>query len=209
MRTPITRPFVVFTAALAMAGTVAASAFAEPAVEQPAPDFIGTDSKGNTVKLFELRGKTVILEWTNHDCPFVRKHYNSGNMQMTQNKAAADGIVWLSVISSAPGEQGHVSGAEADDLTKRRKANPSAVLLDPKGDIGRKYAAVTTPHMFIIDPKGMLKYKGAIDSIKSTDVADVPLAKNYVLNAIAQLKAGQTVDPRGTRPYGCSVKYGS
>tara|TARA_R110000868_G_scaffold68688_6_gene203097 strand:+ start:169 stop:807 length:639 start_codon:yes stop_codon:yes gene_type:complete len=184
-------------------------AMAEPTVGSPAPVFTGVDTKGQKVNLADYRGKTVILEWTNHDCPFVVKHYSSGNMQMTQKKAVDDGIVWLSVISSAPGEQGNVSGAEADDLTASRKASPSAVLLDPSGEIGRKYAARTTPHMFIIDPKGMLAYHGAIDSIKSTDVTDISKAQNYVLNALAQMKAGEPVKPQGTRPYGCSVKYGS
>jgi len=184
-------------------------AMAEPTVGSPAPVFTGVDTKGQKVNLADYRGKTVILEWTNHDCPFVVKHYSSGNMQMTQKKAVDDGIVWLSVISSAPGEQGNVSGAEADDLTASRKASPSAVLLDPSGEIGRKYAARTTPHMFIIDPKGTLAYHGAIDSIKSTDVTDIPKAQNYVLNALAQMKAGEPVKPQGTRPYGCSVKYGS
>lgn len=182
---------------------------AEPVVGQPAPAFTASDSQGKTVSLADFKGKTVILEWTNHDCPFVRKHYNSGNMQMTQKKAADDGIVWLSVISSAPGEQGYVSGAQADELTKARKALPAKVLLDPKGTVGKLYGARTTPHMYIINGEGKLAYHGAIDSIKSSDVADVPKATNYVLNAMTQLKAGQPVDPQGTRPYGCSVKYGS
>lgn len=196
----------VLTAAALAAPLPAA---AEPTVGNPAPVFTGTDTKGNAVNLSDYLGKTVILEWTNHDCPFVVKHYSSGNMQMTQKKAAQDGVVWLSVISSAPGEQGNVSGPEADALTQSRNASPSAVLLDPSGQIGRKYAARTTPHMFIIDPKGTLAYHGAIDSIKSTDVTDIPKAENYVLNALSQMKAGEPVKPQGTRPYGCSVKYGS
>ena len=196
----------VLTAAALAAPLPAA---AEPTVGSPAPAFTGMDTKGRTVNLADYRGKTVILEWTNHDCPFVVKHYSSGNMQMTQKKAAQDGVVWLSVISSAPGEQGNVSGPEADALTQSRNASPSAVLLDPSGQIGRKYAARTTPHMFIIDPKGTLAYHGAIDSIKSTDVTDIPKAENYVLNALSQMKAGEPVKPQGTRPYGCSVKYGS
>ena len=186
-----------------------APAAAEPVVGRPAPAFTGVDTKGNKVSLGDFLGKTVILEWTNHDCPFVRKHYNSGNMQMTQKKAADDGVVWLSVISSASGEQGNVSPEQADALTVERKAHPSAVLLDPSGAIGRLYDARTTPHMFIIDAKGVLTYHGAIDSIKSADVNDIPKAQNYVLNALAQMKAGKRVKPQGTRPYGCSVKYGS
>ncbi|MEQ8504187.1 MAG: redoxin domain-containing protein [Rhodospirillales bacterium] len=212
MNTLSRRRFSVLTAVSILSAAALAApipAAAEPVVGSPAPTFSGTDTKGQKVNLADYLGKTVILEWTNHDCPFVVKHYSSGNMQMTQKKAVDDGIVWLSVISSAPGEQGNVSGPEADALTDKRSAHPSAVLLDPSGDIGRKYAARTTPHMFIIDPKGLLTYHGAIDSIKSTDVADIPKAQNYVLNALQQMKAGEAVKPQGTRPYGCSVKYGS
>lgn len=212
MRTLTRRRFSALSALSVLAAavfTAPSPAVAEPTVGSPAPVFTGVDTKGQKVNLADFRGKTVILEWTNHDCPFVVKHYSSGNMQMTQKKAADDGIVWLSVISSAPGEQGNVSGPEADDLTASRSASPSAVLLDPSGEIGRLYAARTTPHMFIIDPKGTLAYHGAIDSIKSTDVTDIPKAQNYVLNALAQMKAGEPVKPQGTRPYGCSVKYGS
>jgi peroxiredoxin len=202
-----------FAAAVSMsvlgAAVFGAPALAEPVVGAPAPAFSGTDTKGNAVNLSDFLGKTVVLEWTNHDCPFVVKHYSSGNMQMTQKKAASDGVVWLSIISSAPGEQGNVSGAEADELTRSRGANPSAVLLDPSGTIGRLYDARTTPHMFVIDAKGVLTYHGAIDSIKSADVTDIPKAQNYVLNALGQMQAGQPVKPQGTRPYGCSVKYGS
>jgi len=182
---------------------------AEPEIGKPAPDFTGTDSAGKTHRLSDYRGKRVVLEWTNHDCPFVGKHYRTDNMQATQKDATADGTVWLSVISSAPGQQGHVSGAEADQLTTSRGARPTAVLLDPNGTIGRLYAAVTTPHMFIIEGDGTLAYMGAIDSIRSWDDADVPKATNYVKQAMRQLRAGQPVNPRGTRPYGCSVKYAS
>ena len=197
---------LLFAAVLAAGPAVAA---AEPVVGEPAPDFTGTDSTGKSHTLSAYRGKRVVLEWTNHDCPFVGKHYRSGNMQTTQKRAADDGTVWLSVISSAPGEQGHVSGAEADGLTRSRGAHPSAVLLDPDGTIGRLYDAVTTPHMFIVDTDGRLAYMGAMDSIRSWDVADVPKATNYVQQALGQLAAGRPVSPKGTRPYGCSVKYGS
>ncbi len=209
--TRMTRRHTVLGLAAVVAAVLLAApaADAAPVVGQPAPDFVGTATGGEQVRLSDLKGKTVILEWTNHDCPFVVKHYSSGNMQMTQKKAADDGIVWLSVISSAPGEQGHVSPTQADDLTKSRDARPAKVLLDPSGEIGRLYNAATTPHMFIIDPAGKLAYHGAIDSIRSFDVADIPKATNYVLNAMAQIKAGQPVKPQGTRPYGCSVKYGS
>lgn len=212
MQTLSRRHFAALTALSVLAVSalaISGPAKAEPVVGNPAPTFTGTDTKGQKVNLSDYLGKTVVLEWTNHDCPFVVKHYSSGNMQMTQKKAVDDGIVWLSVISSAPGEQGNVSGPEADNLTETRSANPTRVLLDPSGDIGRMYGARTTPHMFIINPKGVLTYHGAIDSIKSSDVSDIPKAQNYVLNALSQMKAGEPVKPQGTRPYGCSVKYGS
>jgi len=195
-------------ATLALAASMPMGAQAAPKVGQPAPDFVGTDSQGKTHKLSDLKGKTVILEWTNHDCPFVRKHYGAGNMQATQKDARKDGIVWLSVISSAPGRQGYVEGPEADALTKSRDAAPNAVLLDPKGTIGHAYEAKTTPHMYIIDPKGTLRYRGAIDDIPSASESDIPKAVNYVRQAISQLKAGNAVKPSVTRAYGCSVKYG-
>jgi len=198
--------------ATAIAGLMVAAApavHAEPMVGKPAPDFTGTDTAGKVHQLSAYRGKRVVLEWTNHDCPFVRKHYGSGNMQATQADATQDGTVWLSVISSAPGTQGNVSPAEADELTTSRGAKPTAVLLDPDGTIGRLYDAATTPHMFVIDGDGTLAYMGAIDSIRSWDEADIPKATNYVKQAVSQLRAGQPVKPRGTRPYGCSVKYSS
>ncbi len=194
---------------LIVLGLAIGPAVAEPVVGQPAPGFTGTDSTGKSHTLSAYRGKRVVLEWTNHDCPFVGKHYRSGNMQATQKRAAGDGTVWFSVISSAPGKQGHVSEAEADGLTQSRGAQPTAVLLDPSGTIGRLYDAVTTPHMYIVDSDGTLAYMGAIDSIRSWDEADVPKATNYVKQALGQLAAGQPVKPRGTRPYGCSVKYRS
>lgn len=182
---------------------------AAPAVGSPAPDFTGTDSTGKSHRLSALRGKIVVLEWTNHDCPFVGKHYRSSNMQRTQKEVTNGGAVWLSVISSAPGLQGHVTGPEADALTRSRRAYPSAVLLDPKGDIGQLYRAAVTPHIFIVDTDGTLAYQGAIDDIASWDEADIPKATNYVRQVMSQLKAGLPVKPGVTRPYGCSVKYGS
>lgn len=192
--------------ALAVATT---SAFASPRVGQRAPDFVATNTKGEAVKLSDYRGKMVILEWTNDGCPYVRKHYNTGNMQALQKKLTGEGIVWLSVISSAPGTQGYAKGPEADELTKSRGAAPSAVLLDPEGKVGRLYGAQTTPHMYIIKADGALAYKGAIDDKPSTQYGDVKTAKNYVLNALKQISAGKPVDPAVTRAYGCSVKYGS
>jgi peroxiredoxin len=189
--------FTIFSAGLAAA----------PAAGKPAPDFAVADTAGKTWKLADLQGKSVILEWTNHDCPYVQKHYSSGNMQDLQKEAAEAGYVWLSVISSAPGKQGHVSPAQADELTRSRAAAPAAVLLDESGDMGRAYGARTTPHMYVIDPAGTLVYMGGIDDIRSSDPADVPKAKNYVRAAMADLAAGKDVGQAVTPPYGCSVKY--
>lgn len=184
-----------------------APAMAAPEVGKPAPDFTATDSNGKTVKLSDQRGKIVVLEWTNHDCPFVKKHYGSGNMQALQQEAGQQGIVWWSVISSAPGKQGHVSPQEANELTRSRKAAPSAVLLDPQGAIGQLYGARTTPHIYIIDPQGKLVYMGAIDDKPSSSPADVATANNYVRTALKAVQQGQSVQPAVTQPYGCSVKY--
>lgn len=186
-----------------------AQAVTQLRVGQAAPDFVGVDSLGNTHRLSDFRGKVVVLEWTNHQCPFVRKHYDSGNMQGLQTEAAAEGVVWLSVISSAPGAQGYVEAAQANDLTESRNASPTAILLDPAGEIGRLYDARTTPHMFVINPQGVVEYMGAIDSIPSADQADVATAENYVQAALTNVLTGQPVNPAVTQPYGCSVKYSS
>ena len=186
-----------------------APAQAEPRVGDAAPEFTGTDSNGNTQKLSDLKGKTVILEWTNHLCPYVGKHYGAGNMQALQKDATKDGIVWLSVISSAPGLQGHVAADKANALTGERDAAPSAIILDEKGEIGKAYNARTTPHMYIINPEGTLVYKGAIDDTPSSNPDDIPKSRNYVRDALAALNAGKQPDPSSTRAYGCSVKYGS
>jgi peroxiredoxin len=173
----------------------------------PAPDFVGTDSYGKTVTLSELRGRTVVLEWSNHGCPFVGKHYRSGNMQALQKEAVGQGVVWLTILSSAPGTQGNVTAAEANELTRSRGASPTAVILDPSGTIGRAYDARTTPHMFVIDKTGTLVYMGGIDDKPTTDVADIATAKNYVRLALGAVAAGKPVQEAVTRPYGCSVKY--
>lgn len=178
-----------------------------PRVGMPAPDFVGTDSYGKTVTLSELRGRTVVLEWSNHGCPFVGKHYRSGNMQALQKEAVGQGVVWLTILSSAPGTQGNVTAAEANELTRSRGASPTAVILDPSGTIGRAYDARTTPHMFVIDKTGTLVYMGGIDDKPTTDVADIATAKNYVRLALGAVAAGKPVQEAVTRPYGCSVKY--
>jgi hypothetical protein len=196
------------TTAFAVAATLAtAAAGAAPTVGQPAPGFSAVDSSGKTVSLQDYKGKFVVLEWTNDGCPFVKKHYDSGNMQSLQKDAASNGAVWLSVISSAPGKQGHVSGAQADELSRSRNAQPAHVLLDESGDVGRLYEAKTTPHMFIVDPAGTLVYAGGIDSIPSADPADIPKATPYVQLALAEAIAGKPVSQAVTKPYGCAVKY--
>jgi peroxiredoxin len=179
----------------------------EPQVAQPAPDFSTVDSQGQMRHLADYRGKVVVLEWTNAECPFTRKHYESGNMQSLQSLARDHGVVWLTVISSAPGKQGYVDGAGADQLTKTRRAVPSAVLLDPSGRVGRLYHAKTTPHMFVIDPQGELRYMGGIDSIATPEVSDIPKAEPYLKEAMLAVVDNQPVAHPVTRPYGCSVKY--
>ncbi|MGA2342204.1 MAG: redoxin domain-containing protein [Steroidobacteraceae bacterium] len=179
----------------------------EPQVGQPAPGFNATDSQGKSRRLEDFRGKTVVLEWTNADCPYTRKHYSSGNMQGLQQLAREHGVVWLSVISSAPGKQGYVDGPGADALTQSRHAAPSAVLLDPSGNLGRLYHAKTTPHMFVIGPAGDLKYMGGIDSIATADIDDIKTAEPYLKEAMLAVVDGKPVAHPVTRPYGCSVKY--
>lgn len=185
---------------------VATTAAAVPSINAPAPDFTAVDSHGVTHSLADFRGKAVVLEWTNHDCPFVVKHYQ-GNMQTLQQEATADGVVWLTVISSKPGSQGYVSPEQANELTTSRGAAPTAVLLDPDGTIGRAYGAQVTPHMYVIDENGMLVYMGGIDDKPTSNPADIPGATPYVVNALAALAAGAAIDPNQTRPYGCTVKY--
>ena len=194
-------------AVLLAAGLLAAPAWATAQVGRPAPAFAGVDSQGRTQRLSDYRGRIVVLEWTNHDCPYVRKHYGSGNMQALQRQAAADGVVWLSLISSAPGKQGHVSGRQAEQLSRSRGAAPRAVILDESGAIGRLYEAKTTPHMYVVDAQGTLAYMGGIDDRPTADVADIRGARNHVAAALAELKAGKPVSQAVTRPYGCSVKY--
>lgn len=182
---------------------------AAPSVGAPAPDFSGVTSSGETISLSQFRGETVVLEWTNDGCPFVQKHYETGNMQATQGVVNEAGGVWITVISSAPGKQGHASPARADELTTSRGAAPDYVLLDESGDVGRAYAAKTTPHMFVVDGEGALRYAGAIDDKPSANHASVDGATNYALAAFNSVVAGDGVKVQETKPYGCSVKYGS
>jgi hypothetical protein len=197
----------VAAAGVLTAGALIASTADAATIGEAAPAFAELSTTGETVKLSDFAGKTVVLEWTNDGCPFVRKHYDSGNMQATQAAATADGVVWLTVISSKPGAQGYATAAEADALTAKHKAKPTAVLLDPDGSMGRAYGAKTTPHMYVISPEGKLVYNGAIDSDPSSDPKDIAGATNYVEAALTAVKAGKAPDPAATVPYGCSVKY--
>jgi peroxiredoxin len=198
------RMAAILAAALSIAF---ASSVRAAQVGSPAPDFHGTDSSGKTQSLDEYRGKFVVLEWHNHDCPYTIKHYESGNMQSLQKQWTAKGVVWLTVISSAPGTQGYVDAAAENAYMKKMGAKPTAAILDPSGAIGHLYDAKTTPNMFIIDPSGKLIYAGAIDDHATTDTSDIPSSKNYVSTALTEAMAGQPVQTAYTRPYGCSVKY--
>ena len=193
---------------LAAATALAAPAMAAPVVGQPAPAFTAVDADGKTRSLADFKGKTVVLEWTNNGCPYVQKHYNSGNMQGLQKQAAADGVVWLTLISSAPGFQGHLTGPQAKQWKSKVGASTD-VLLDPKGTVGRAYEAKTTPHMYVVDKAGKLAYMGGIDDKASAEPESLKGAKNYVTAALADVKAGRAVAQAATRPYGCSVKYAS
>jgi alkyl hydroperoxide reductase subunit AhpC len=176
-------------------------------VGEQAPDFTATASTGKSFHLADNRGKYVVLEWHNNGCPYVRKHYNSGNMQRLQKQWTAKGVVWFTVISSAPGKQGYVNASEENDYLAKMQAAPTAALLDPTGEIGHLYDAKTSPQMVVIDPKGAVIYDGAIDDRPTTDLSDVPGATNYVNLALEQAMAGKRVETPATRPYGCSVKY--
>jgi peroxiredoxin len=204
-------PLIIGTAAAA--AITAGALFVSTANAAPpgnaAPAFTEVDTAGKQVSLADFKGKTVILEWTNDGCPFVQKHYNSKNMQQTQAAATKDGVIWLSVISSKPGSQGHVDAAAANKLTADRGAKPTHVLLDPDGSMGRAYGAKTTPHMYVIDPAGKLVYAGGIDDKRSAKVEDVAGAKNFVKTALNESLAGQPVSTPTAPPYGCSVKYGA
>jgi peroxiredoxin len=201
------RRFLASTGAAIVAGGASSAWAATAKVGESAPAFTGTSTNGSPVSLADHKGKVVVLEWTNHDCPYVRKHYETGNMQALQREATAQGIVWLTLISSAKGEQGWVTPAKADELTSTRKAAPTAVLLDEKGMVGRMYGATNTPHMYVVDRTGRLVYAGAIDDRPTSRRADVQGANNYVRAALGAVAAGQAVKTPVTRAYGCTVKY--
>jgi hypothetical protein len=211
--TPSRRVLWLGGAVLATAGALigghvfSGEAAASIATGARAPAFSAPDADGRTRTLDEFSGRTVVLEWTNNGCPYVRKHYDSGNMQTLQGEATGSGVVWLQVISSAPGEQGYLDAAGARARVATDRAHPTATLLDPAGVMGRAYGARNTPHMFIINGDGVLVYQGAIDDRPSANLRTLEGANNYVRAALADIAAGRPVRTADTTPYGCSVKY--
>lgn len=197
----------LLTTLLALAASTALFAADSPAVGTTAPDFSLTDSKGKTQTVSQYKGKYVVLEWFNPECPFVKKHYGSGNMQKLQEELTAKGVVWLSIDSSAPGLEGNLSAEQAEKKITEWKTKQTALVLDPDGKAGRSYGAKNTPHMFVINPEGKIIYEGAIDSKASPNPADIASSTNYVKVALEESLAGKTVSNANTKPYGCSVKY--
>ena len=212
------KKFVAFTALAGVAALCTAFIAASDSIDvvpysaaqvlgRPAPNFTLADANGRNVSLADFRGRTVVLEWNNPQCPFTRKHYDSGNMQRTQAAARQAGVVWLTINSSGPGKQGHVNAAGARAYLSSSRATPAHYLLDPAGQVGRLYDARTTPHMFVVNGAGTLVYAGAIDDRPTANPEDVRGARNHVLAALADLRAGRAVSVPTSRPYGCSVKY--
>ena len=197
----------LLTALCTLAASTVLFAAESPAVGSNAPDFSVTDSKGKTQSLSQYKGKYVVLEWFNPECPFVKKHYGSGNMQKLQEEFTGKGVVWLSIDSSAPGQQGHLTDEQANAKMTELKTKQTALLLDPDGKVGQTYGAKNTPHMFVINPEGKIVYEGAIDSKPSSNASDIPSSTNYVKVALEESMAGKTVSTANTKPYGCSVKY--
>jgi len=193
--------------AVACFASTALFAADSPAVGSNAPDFSASDSNGKTQSVSQYKGKYVVLEWFNPECPFVKKHYGGGNMQKLQKEFTDKGVVWLAIDSSAPGKEGNLTAEQANAKISEWKGNASALVLDPDGKAGRAYGAKNTPHMFIIDPEGKVIYEGAIDSKASPNPADIPTSTNYVKVALDEAMAGKKVSNANTKPYGCSVKY--
>lgn len=192
---------------LALIPLSSAAYAAAPEIGKPAPEFMANDVDGNHVMLSSLKGKTVVLEWTNPDCPFVHKQYDTNNMQKVQKEATADGVVWVTIDSSATGKEGNYPAAELKKIYADKKSYFSHLIVDDKSEIATLYGAKTTPHMFVIDKDGTLVYQGAIDDKSGTDKEEVKTAKNYVSAALADLKAGKPIATSLTKPYGCGVKY--
>jgi peroxiredoxin len=186
---------------------VATAVTAAPSVGQPAPDFTLKDANGKAVKLSDYRGKHVVLEWTNPGCPYVKKHYDSGNMPATQQEAVGKGAVWLSINSTEAGSGDYLAPAKLASWQKDRKAAATAMLMDEEGTVGKAYGARTTPHLYIVDPQGKLIYAGGIDSIASSNADDIKKATNYVRQGLTEAMAGKPLSASATRPYGCSIKY--
>ncbi len=197
------------TAAALLATTSASWAQASATVGQAAPNFSAKDVNGKTVSLADFKGKTVVLEWVNPGCPYVRKHYDGGNMQGTQQEAATKNVVWLAVNSTATDHPDYLKPADLARWMKEKKAPATHTLMDEDGKIGKAYGARTTPHLYIVDGKGMLVYAGGIDSIPSASAADIPKATNYVKVSLTEIAGGKPVSNSVTRAYGCSVKYKS
>jgi len=197
----------LFLIALASIGASALFAAGSPPVGSTAPNFSATDSKGKTRSLSEYKGKYVVLEWFNPECPFVKKHYDSGNMQKLQEDFTKKGVTWLTIDSSAPGKEGNLDADQANKTMADWKTHSTALLLDPDGKVGLMYGAKNTPHMFVISPEGKIIYEGAIDSKRSTDPEDIPNSTNYVRVALDESMSGKQVTTSSTLPYGCSIKY--
>ena len=195
--------------AAALSFIAVTEATATAAVGQPAPAFALNDTNGKAVSLADYKGKTVVLEWHNPECPFVKKHYDSANMQNLQSKYTKDGIVWLAVSSTERSHQDYRNPTTLNAILKSSNASPTAYLMDESGSTGKAYGAKTTPHMYIINPQGTLVYAGGIDDKRSANIADIKTAKNYVVAALDELKAGKSVSVATSSPYGCSVKYKS
>jgi peroxiredoxin len=193
--------------ALALAAAVPLPALAQPSPGQPAPAFALTDLDGRKVALADLRGRYVVLEWTNPGCPFVQKHYGSGNMQSLQKRFTAEGVQWIVINSTAVSHADYLKPAEQKSWLQKQGAAASIAALDPQGTVGRAYGAKTTPHMFVVDPQGKVVYAGAIDDKRSANPADVRTARNHVKAALDESLAGKPVTVASTVPYGCSVKY--
>ena len=197
----------LLTALCTLAASTALFAADSPAVGAAAPDFSLTDSKGKTQSVSQYKGKYLVLEWFNPDCPFVKKHYGSGNMQKLQEEFTGKGIVWLTVDSSAPGKEGHLTAEQANAKMTEWKTKQTALVLDPDGKAGQSYGAKNTPHMFVINPEGKIIYQGAIDSKATASAADIAGSTNYVKVALEESLGGKPVSNASTKPYGCSVKY--
>jgi alkyl hydroperoxide reductase subunit AhpC len=202
-----TRFTILFTMLVALVICGVAPLIWAGKVGEAAPEFTATASNGKTFRLADDRGEYVVLEWHNNGCPYVGKHYSSGNMQRLQKQWTGQGVVWFTILSSAPGKQGYVTANEENDYLAKMQAAPTAALLDPSGEIGHLYDAKTSPQMVVINPQGVVIYSGAIDDKPTTDVEDVPTATNFVSLALQQAMAGKQVQTSATRPYGCSVKY--